>query len=491
MTPPHCGACALDAPLDARFCSRCGAPFNIAAPEHAPTGPAYLDAWRGFRVNYPTGWQVLHPPIAGVAFDAPEGAAFVELSFAAAASPEDLLEARLRRFGPHETRALPAASPDEAALLFRHGPVEGQLRARVQRGQGALWLVQQPQGGAHDLTAVLQGFVGSLRPLSPVARHAWQEPAQGGLHAVIPAGWQVDSAIVVRNGGPQPILRVQRDESTWLVADPQLQVFVDAPPSAGGFWNQAAQLLGGGSEPRLPFGNNGLAPLLHEVLLPRWQGELPGCRLLSWENFGQRDRGEARVQLADGGLRVFGLQGVPLPSGFDGVSRWMGGIVSCYAGTAAALAEHEATLRGVLASVSMDRGWQGRQQAAFQHSMEQQAQQHQQQMRQQSNLHNQRMHDIQAFGDANTQLHNARKQAHDLQFQSGQQSSAASDRMQHDSINTIREREDYIDTRSGQVYDVAAGSERVWSDGQGHLFGGSWSIQPPADWHELKPWRPA
>ncbi len=147
-------------------------------------------------------------------------------------------------------------------------------------------------------------------------------------------------------------------------------------------------------------------------------------------------------------------------------------------------------LRGVLASGKVTPEWQQRESGWQQQLLSNQYAEQQQWSNLQNNLHQQRMNNIALQGQNNTAIHQQRMAMHDQQFASYQQSSAGSDQQHHDTINAIRERSDYLDTRSGEVYNVADGHDRVWSDGGGQLFAGDWSIDPPADWSELRQLQP-
>lgn len=414
----------------------------------------HIDAWRGFQVDYPEGWRVLYPPIEGVAFD---GTAFLELSFVDAPDARTALMQRLHRFQPHEARQLPSA-PDEAAVLFRQPDFQGQLRVRWARGRATVAMVQARDEA--DLTGLLQSTLRTLRPHPPVRRQTWQEPSEASLTLLCPEGWQPQAGVFGPPGTRQPMARVSRDPQVWAAAESEFQVFRE--PNA---W---------GMEPVLPF--RGLGPLVEHVLGPRWQQQ--GCKVLGFEDFGQPDRAEVRLAGPDGTFRVVMLQAVQMGQG-----RWLGGI----AGTIQGPPELEPILRGVLASIKINPRWRAGENAVFQHGMALQQQQSQQWMQLQTNMHNQRMHDIQMQGLNNTQIHQQRQDIADASMAGYWRNSETQAEMHHDTINSIRERTDYVDPLTGQVHNLPSHHERVWTDGQEHFLAAPWSFEPPPDWHEVRP----
>jgi hypothetical protein len=428
----------------------------------------FVDSWRGFRLHYPDDWRVLYPPIAGVAFESPDKEVFFELSFSATKDPREAVTERLGRFPPHEARMLENAA-EQASALFRDQFCHGQVRARG----GVVAMLQARHGNSTDLTSLLREFLSSLAPVNPIARSPWQEPTEHAFGLLCPDGWQVQSALVLPGAAQarEPRCRVHAGPGLFCALEPEFTSFVHGPPQMPG-------------DISLPL--NGLRPLLEQFLLPRWNG----CRVLEFEDFNNPLEAFVRLQLPDGALRVVKLQAIKMP---QMPYRWIGGPVWFIQGPAPALADMEPVFRGVLASMQTDPNWTRREQARSRQMMASQsaqfAAQQNQWMNLQQNLHNQRMHDIHMQGVNNTMIHNTRREIADMQMHGFQQNMASSDRMHHDNINSIRERTDFVDN-SGTVYNVDAQHERLWSDGQGHFVGGDWNLQAPANWEELRPWRP-
>lgn len=193
-------------------------------------------------------------------------------------------------------------------------------------------------------------------------------------------------------------------------------------------------------------------------------------------------KAEARLGLPNGHLRVAVLSAAGIP----GTPYWVGGLNAFYQAPPERMGSVEPVLRGILESYEISPQWQQLQRQIQQGQFQQSQQQMQQWAQLQHNLHEQRMHDIRAQGAHNTAMHEARQQTADMQFQGFQDRMRSMDQTQHDSMNALRERSDYVDRGSGEVYNLPVGQERLWADRQGHVAATDWGTRLPPDWHELE-----
>ncbi len=421
----------------------------------------FKNAWQGYQIDYPDGWRILYPPIDGVAFDGPDSSAFLEFSRIEADGPLQALRRRLGTIPQHEARLL-EETPEQAALLFRHGDCSGELRARWQGGQATVIMAQSRQ--TLDLTELIRTTLGSLRPLEPIPRRPWSDPAEGSVQILCPQDWRVDNGYGVDSFGiRQPICRVSLNRHTFLHLEAEFRGFTQGPPEYYG-------------DIHLPM--RGLFPVLEGGFLNRWGGQV-----LAFEDFGNPKEADARLRLPDGIIRVARFSAAAMPNS----PRWVGGLCHYYQAAPDEIDQLEPIFRGLAKSYQIHPQWQNQQRMAQNAQFQQQhAQQTQQWMNQSQNLHQQRMHDIQMQGQANTARHEMRQNLSDAQMSGFQERMHSSDQMQHDTINSIRERSDYLDPQTGQVHNFSAHHQQVWSDGQGHWLGTDWDIQPSPDWHQLK-----
>lgn len=107
--------------------------------------------------------------------------------------------------------------------------------------------------------------------------------------------------------------------------------------------------------------------------------------------------------------------------------------------------------------------------------------------------HNQRMNAIAQQGDANTARFNERMAAMDQSQSAWQAQSAAQDRQQEYTIDTIREVEKYVDPSTGQTVKVDAGYQNVYRADNGLDLGNTAILATDApldpqqvDWQQLQ-----
>lgn len=102
------------------------------------------------------------------------------------------------------------------------------------------------------------------------------------------------------------------------------------------------------------------------------------------------------------------------------------------------------------------------------------------QMAAQSNAgHQQRMNDIQAFGDRNTANHNSRMAAMDQNMENWRANQTAGDKNQEQFIDYINENTNVTDPNTGQTYKVEAGSKQYWMNSQGEYIKSDNSLYNP------------
>jgi hypothetical protein len=425
----------------------------------------WKNAWQGYQIDHPDGWRTLYPPIDGVAFDSPDSQAFLEFSQIAAPSAGQALQQRLGKIPGHEARSL-EDSPEKSAVLFRHGDCSGELRARWKNGRATLILAQARQGAQVDLTELIRSALSGLKPLQPIPRQPFRDPAESSWEILCPQGWRVDHGFAPDAFGiRQPICRVSLNPHTFLHVEGEFRSFTQGPPEYFG-------------DIHLPM--RGLFPVLEGGFLPKW-----GAQVLAFDDFGNPREAEARLRLPDGLVRVAKLSAATLP--IPNSPRWVGGLCYYYQAAPQEMLDLEAIFRGMAASHHIQPQWQNQQRmnqnAQFQ---SQHAQQTQQWMNMSQNLHQQRMHDIHMQGQANTARHEMRQQINDAQVSGFQQRMDSQDRMHHDNINSIREMSDYFDPQTGHMHNLSSHYEQVWSDNRGHFVATDWHIEAPPDWHQLK-----
>ncbi|ODT58645.1 hypothetical protein ABS71_18735 [bacterium SCN 62-11] len=424
---------------------------------------SWSNPWQGYQIDYPDGWRILYPPIEGVAFDSPDGGAFLEFSQMQAANAGQAVRERLSKIPGHEARSL-EDTPDQAAVLFRHGDVFGEMRARCQNGRATLLLAQARQGKTIDLTETIRAALNGLKPLQPIPRQLWKDPAENCFELLCPQGWRVDHGFAPDTFGiRQPVCRVSLNRYTFLHLEGEFRGFTQGPPEFPG-------------DIHLPL--RCLYPVLEGGFLPKW-----GARVLAFEDFGSPLEADARLRLPDGLERVARLAAATVPNS----PRWAGGVSHYYQATPDEMVQLEPIFRGIAKSYRVDPNWQNYQRqlqnAQFQ---SQHAQQTQQWMNQSQNLHQQRMQDIHMQGQANTARHQMRQDLNDAQVSGFQQRMDSMDRMHHDNINSIREMSDYLDPQTGQMHNLSSHYEQVWNDGKGHFVATDWHLDAPPDWHQLK-----
>jgi hypothetical protein len=508
-----CQHCDYEMGPELPACQRCGAPssaFILAAPEVEPGYQLYQNAWRGFAALYPQGWSAHSPKGAGVNFSSPDDDAYLELILL---PPQNLMSApqhielALARLAPHKVELLPDPADHYARAVFEGAQWEGLLSVHLTAQGGTLAIARRRPQLPLNLEPAFQKMLASLSPIRPIPRESWSDPNEGSFRIEAPIGWQRQAAIQPAPGGVgirQPICRFAADPSgqIFMAMEPEFRTFIHGeippqPPPGEGFFQKLGRMAqqfehtmaSSMGEVVCPF--RGLRPALEHFFLPHWQRTLPGCRMIGFDDHGQPDSADVRLLLPGEIVRVVRLLGLPLPGAIS-PPRWLGGHGYLFQAPAALMPKFEPIFVGMAQSFQQSPQWRQRElgQAQQQHQMAsfQQSQLDQQWMAQSQSLHQQRMNDIHHQGQAGIQAHQTMQQISDMQMQGWQTAQSSSDYVQHTSVNGVNERSDFINTGSGQVYNLSSHQNNYWDTGKDLIVGSDLQLQVPPDWQPLERW---
>ncbi len=513
FTCQHCRTPLQD---DARACDRCGAPLvngRLDSVQTAPAGYATLDdMWRGLRLHYPQGWNVLFPSATVVAFEAPDESAslaLVTLPDASLGGAEQVARSLVKDLPNVELRSEGHNSDTQATVQYRSDEGDGRVLVRLSQGSGfALFADRKAGANRIDVGEPFRVLLGSLSRLKPFNREAFVCPQEQSFRVSIPKGWRVDSTIHAGNNQRRPMCRVFGDPTGQIQVafEPEMAMFLDSPdiappPKEEGFFAKVSRfakhtgqaLSTAMGQPPMPF--DGLRPVAERHFFPRIQQQHPGTEFISFHDFKNPQIGQMRLRMPDGSIRVVLLEGARLPQ--MGPKTW-GAVQLCwYQAPADVMARFESVLRGVVDGFQINPAWQAnevrRQQQVNAMRQQQMAQQQRQrtQMMQQQHQHNMQM--LQSQAAASNAMYQANQEVMDIQMQGWQERQTMQDVGHHNTVQTIREVTDYaapagtVAWNSNGVLEVSSHHEHVWSDPQGQLFAGDWSVDVPADWEELRP----
>ncbi|MEZ4320306.1 MAG: hypothetical protein R3F61_22695 [Myxococcota bacterium] len=487
-----CAYCSTPLEAAARTCSQCGAPRtgrSAAAPPPPPGFVPYVDAWSGFSVHRPEGWEA-HPGPQGVRFVSENGSvlAIGKLPPHATATPSDHVRGILQGFPPGDVTVM-RDEPAATTVRFQGGPWSGQIQVRMS-GRGGLYVYGRTQEATLDIHAACNQLLASLTPIEPAPRAPFRDPHEGSFHVMQPAGWVVHHTFAQPQGQRTPWCRVVADPEgrTFVACEVDAMVpFLDRPreaPAPQGFFatlgrmaQQVDEAMSGAT--RMPF--QGMRPAIEHHYVPRWIAAIPGSVLRGIEELSPT-AALARMGLPDGTTRVIRVEGIRLP--FLGPEHWGAVMAGFVQAPDAELDRLLPVLLGIQQSFTIDPRWQQQERARVQQMQAMQHQQHMQQMRMSQQLHQQRMNDIAAMGAASTASWQANQDISDMQMQSWRAQQGMSDHAHHQTINGIRETADYVGA-GGQVWN-APEVDRLWTNGQGDFVGGGATFDPGIDWTELK-----
>ncbi len=492
-----CAHCHSPLPDNARACDRCGAPAHSAGlgGRAAPEGYArYEDPWRGLVTVRPADWRVLYPQKTSVCFASPTEDAWIDLM---TLPPNPVVDATqqarlLLAVWPDIEIQTAGATREHAALAFRTPQLEGRVLVRLSPS-GCVAILGRGAPGV-DVEAPMRRLVDALGPRAPIPREAFVGPEQS-FRLQRPPGWHVAATIVDPGGFRQPICRVFADPSgqALLACEPEFQMFADVPdaPAEGGFfatlgrWAQHAAVPLG--HVAMPFA--GLRPMIERHFLPKIRKALPGVEVVALDDRG--DNADLRVVYPNGAICVFRFQGSRTPHAMA-QNAWSGGIASWYQAPAEVFDAFEPIFRGIADSVEMNPAWRAQEQRRQQVRSQMIAENArvQMQMSQRQHQHNMQMlHSQFAAGQA---AHETRQEIADLQMQGWSAQQASFDASHNQVIDSIREVSHYHapDLPGGPaIVEASSHFQHVWSDTSGNLFGGDGTLDVPADWSQLAPWK--
>lgn len=494
-----CAHCHTPLPEGARTCDRCGAPAHAPGlgGGQAPAGYAvYEDRWRGFSTVRPEDWAVLYPKATSVCFRSPGGEAWLDLM---TLPPNPVVDATqqarllLGVWPDAEVRSAGGASREQAALAFRTPHLEGRVLVRLAPSGCVAVLGRRSLGAPVDVDTPMRRLLQALGPTRPIPKEPFVGPEQA-FRLQRPQGWRVDATIVPAGNVRQPICRVYADPSgqALLACEPDAQLFVDVPdaepaPAEEGFfakvgrWAQQAGNALSVPPGHLPMPFAGLGPMVERHFLPRIQAALPGAEVVSLDDRGER--ADLRVAYPNGAHCVFRLEGRRMPDAMV-PHRWLGSIACWYQAPAEVFDAFEPIFRGIADSVQTNPQWRERE---FARARAQAQALHQSHMQMAQMRHQQNMQTIHQQGAASRAAFDTSQSVLDIQMQGWSDRQAMTDHGHQQTIDAVREVTPYAAPGGSAVVEASAHFDRVWSDPQGNLYGGDWSIEVPPDWNQLKP----
>lgn len=503
----HCDSEIISAQ---QACQRCGAPSGatiLKAPALESGYQLYQNAWRGFAVVYPQGWEAIPSEGAGVTFQASDLSAELELVLLPGQSMMNAsqhAELYLATLPDHRGEVLEGSSDHYLRAVFEGPFWQGVISVHLTGGGGTLAVARRRPDSLSDIESAFSKMLASFSPISPIQRQRWTEPTETTFTLDLPDGWSCQSALLpppTPTGVRQPVARLSAEPTgqIFLAVEPEYRTFVhgELPRKAAenegflgmlGRWaNNAghgmAQAMG---EAVCPF--RGLQPAMENFFLPHWQQVVPGLKLLSYQDHGKPDIADVRLWLPGDIIRVVRLRGIPLGN----TGRWMGGHSYFYQAPSGLMSKFEPIFLGVVKTISINPAWQQNEQARssmmFNNQMAHQNQMNNQWMALNNRLHQQRMNDIAMTGQANTQIHQNNMAIADMQAAGWQNQSSTFNTMQHQTVNGINERDDFINPNTGAVHNLSHHVKNYWDAGQDVIVGSNAQLQPPPTWTPLERW---
>jgi len=452
----------------------------------------YKNAWAGFEVEVPDGWEVKIE--SGMILAGPDPRGFAQailwpLSLIGPLPAEDvanhavaLARQSYPTFQAWRVPGKDASSLEMSTRYKREGvPMAGSFK--VTTG-GASALIAGFEGPSTALNALVPAFaqvLASFKPLPALKRLRFQDPVEGGFTAEFPEGFQARGGMQRNMATTMPLLSFEAFE-------PRLQLHCGVPPSSltfseagmAGFMGMMMGMMPmPGGPPPLAFMP---APVFAEKFVaPRSQHK--GARIEKIV-----DRPDLAPRIAAEWMKA----GVAAPPGafsaavldlvFDdqggrkrerslvtvarpGMNMWMAQIACTLAAPLEKWDEWEGVLVGIIESVKVNAGWQ------------------QGESSKNAAINQARMQDIHR---RQLDIANTMRETSDMIVKGHERRQAVQSRSVHDFCNVISGREDRVDS-FGTVFNVPAGHDQYWRDGLGNIRGGSWAANPDPSWQRLDP----
>jgi hypothetical protein len=503
----RCPFCGADNPATARFCSRCGRQIaGESASSASPVRPAsdpsaagvvwlrWRDAWNGFELEYPSGWEVRCLKGIVTAQEDTSGNCIALLWPIRLPAQTPLIQVAQQLVGwgrslnPTFTAwQVPEASSSRYLTLRTQSQnagvtLVGSLTIHTDAtGCGLISGFQCPASVISSRVALLGKILSSFEPTTPMAKQTFREPTEGAFTAQIPAGWLAQGMVNRQHINAAGTLQftAMRD-SRGLVQAAQTNLLWFFTEGMG-----MLELFGFGaqSRPYLPapqFCMQFLAPQFQQTQThfqvegvqerPDWipmmaaeiarVGMSPQSMELSaavmttsYEEQGTRlqQKTVVTVQRYHAGLGMGG--------------HWSASLVSFYRAPVAEMAQVETILTGILDSVQANPAWE------------------------QNELQRARQYTLWAQQDMarrRADISRTLSETTEMIMQGYYERSAAHDRMSYAWSNAFRGRQDMTDS-FGDVYNVPIGYDQYWRDNLGNIYGGTWLTNPDPSWHRLEP----
>lgn len=514
----YCQFCSCEV-QPGKACTSCGAPSTAAvlkAPELEPGFALYQNAWDGYALMYPLGWQPNEVAEMGVNIVAPSDEARLELKLL---PPQSMLTATqhieliVRTQPGHMVEILPDALDHYARAILSGPQWEGMISVSLSAGGGTVAVAKRAKGSSIDIEKFFAKMLGSLCPIATIARERWAEPSEGAFSFECPPGWDRQAHLNL------PSATAMRTALVHVAADPTGQIFWHVegearafmhgnpsppPEPGGGFWgavgrfvSNVGQALSG--HPLVPF--QGLRPAIELYYMPAWQQAIPGCELIGVEETYKADKvnAAARVVLPGNVVRLLFFSGRWLPPAVTGVQGlWFCCLESYIQAPSSLIGKFEPIFAGMAKTYKVNPNWTQREEARSSAAFNQQQAAHAQQqsawMQQSMAAHNQRMANIQAMGQASTAAYQVNQEIADMSMAGYYGRQDSSERIQHQTMNGIYERDDVINPATGQVYNVSIHQANHWDTGvsagggQNVVASSNLSLQPPPSWTPLERW---
>lgn len=508
-----CSHCGVSLAHGARTCDRCGAPVPPSwdDPRQVPEPPPFAapadwvehrDAWRGFRLYHPRGWQVQRTDGPTLVSGDPQVRACAIFWPMPLSHPGDLraVAARYVQWRQHRSGVPVQAMVDPTGRLLRlrEGPLESQLGVVADGHSALLSGIQAPRGSD---TSALLGVVASFAPLPATPRYLWVEPAEGAFAVEVPAGWASRGHLDRNNayGTPQSHFEAWGDEAGLVRVRLSGHLYNMFDPGAGGGMLGTLMGLGMGMPPMLDMMGIPAEARMPYQTAEGWirQRYLPGLRrthpdavlvqggdlpdlaraqeaeLARRGMVGRCSYGQSLVRFTQGRVPVL-QRGrvqtviVPVVAAMPGTPQpWTAEEPQLLQAPEAEFARLLPLLEGVAESVRANHEWNAREEARVQGYVA--ASQADRSRR---------------LGEISRTL----AETSDLVTGGYWERQRITEHLSHDWSNAIRGYEDRVSS-SGEIFNVPSGYDRVFRDNQGTFYGSGWLVDPDPTWQELKLFR--